>query len=256
MGQGWIKLHRKIRECSVIWDDKPFSRGQAWIDLLMMANHEAKDIFFDGGVYRVERGQQLTSIRKLSEIWGWSRTKTTKFLNDLKKAEMVSFKSDTKKTVITIVNYDNYQDAEIQKEPQKSHEQATEKPQKDTNKNDKELKNDKENNINGQAEEMFERIWQLYPFMKRGKGSVSKTQRQKLFKIGEQQMIGCISRFAEENKGKDPQYVMRGSTFFNSGYVDYLDENYIQLEHDAPLQKPSVVHTDHGDYEVVTLDDM
>jgi hypothetical protein len=143
VGQGWIKLHRKIRDCSVIWDDKPFSRGQAWIDLLMMANHEDKDIYFDGGVYRVERGQKLTSIRKLSEEWGWSRTKTTKFQNDLKKAEMISLKSDTKKTVVTIVNYNNYQDIEIQKEPPTSHKQATEKPQKDTNKNDKELKNEK-----------------------------------------------------------------------------------------------------------------
>ena len=145
MGKGWILLHRKIRECGVIWDDKPFSRGQAWIDLLMMANHEDKDIYFDGGVHKVLRGQKLTSIRKLSEEWGWSRTKTTKFLNDLKNAEMLAIKSDTKKTVITIVNYDNYQDLENQKEPQKSHRKATEKPQKDTN---KELINNNKNNSN------------------------------------------------------------------------------------------------------------
>lgn len=146
MGQGWIKLHRKIRDCDAIWDDKPFSRGQAWIDLLLMANHEDKEVFFDGAIYEVKRGQRLTSIRKLSEQWGWSRTKTTKFLNELEKVEMLHVKSDTKKTVLTIVNYDFYQLEEETEKPPKSHREATEKPQKDTNKNDKELiKNEKEN---------------------------------------------------------------------------------------------------------------
>ena len=144
MGQGWIKLHRKIRECDAIWDDKPFSRGQAWIDLLLMANHEDKEVLFDGSIYEVKRGQRLTSIRKLSEQWGWSRTKTGKFLNELEKAEMLLVKSDTKKTVLTLVNYDFYQLNDETEKPPKSHRKATEKPQKDTNKNDKEIKNDKE----------------------------------------------------------------------------------------------------------------
>ena len=145
MGQGWIKLHRKIRECDVIWDDKPFSRGQAWVDLLLMVNHEDKEVMFDGNFNLVKRGQKLTSIRKLSEQWGWSRTKTTKFLNELKKAEMLDIKSDTKKTLVTVINYDVYQVGDEEKEPQKSHRKATEKPQKDTNKNDKEcIKNEKE----------------------------------------------------------------------------------------------------------------
>ena len=140
MSQGWIKLHRKIRECESIWNDKPFSRGQAWIDLLLIANHEDKEIMFDGSMYMVKRGQKLTSIRKLSEQWGWSRTKTTKFLNELEKAQMLEVKSDTKKTVLTIVNYDIYQIGDETEKPPKSHRKATEKPQKDTNKNDKECK--------------------------------------------------------------------------------------------------------------------
>ena len=241
MGQGWIKLHRKIRECSVIWDDKPFSRGQAWIDLLMMANHEAKDIFFDGGVYRVERGQQLTSIRKLSEIWGWSRTKTTKFLNDLKKAEMVSLKSDAKKTVITIVNYDNYQDAEIKKEPQKSHEKATEKPQKDTNKNDKELKN-KRKTLSSEDEHNQKRftpptIDEVDAYCQERQNGITGEEfcsfyESKGWMVGKNKMISwkAAVRTWENKRGFSRQ---------------------------QPKQiKPSVVHTDHGDYEVVTLDDM
>lgn len=40
---------------------------------------------------------------------GWSRTKVTKFLNELEMVEMISQKSDKKKTVIKLVNYEKYQ---------------------------------------------------------------------------------------------------------------------------------------------------
>ena len=40
--QGYIKIHRKIQECW-LWQDK-FSKGQAWIDLLLRANHKDNKI--------------------------------------------------------------------------------------------------------------------------------------------------------------------------------------------------------------------
>jgi uncharacterized phage protein (TIGR02220 family) len=147
MDRGWISIYRKIRECDLLWDDKPFSRGQAWIDLLLMANHEDKEILFNGTYTKIERGQRLTSIRKLSEAWGWSRTKTTKFLNELEKAEMLTVKSDTKKTLVTIVNYALYQDCGTTEKPPKSHRKATEKPQKDTNNNEVITKNNENKDI-------------------------------------------------------------------------------------------------------------
>jgi phage replication O-like protein O len=72
----------------------------------------------------------------------------------------------------------------------------------------------------------FEKIWALYP-KRRGKGKVSKAQKEKLFKIGYDEISRAIERYKKETAGKDPQYIMYGSTFFNSGYVDYLDKNYI-----------------------------
>jgi hypothetical protein len=39
--EGWIKLYRKLWD-DEIWDDElePHNKRSAWIDLLMMANHE------------------------------------------------------------------------------------------------------------------------------------------------------------------------------------------------------------------------
>ena len=111
MSYGWISIHRKIQD-NLIWNDKPFNRGAAWIDLLLLANHEDRQVLFNGNAIRVKRGEKITSLRQLSERWGWSITKVKKFLNLLSDEKMISYKSDSKKTVYNIVNYEVYQDSE------------------------------------------------------------------------------------------------------------------------------------------------
>lgn len=149
--QGWIKLHRCIRS-NWIWNDKPFSRGQAFLDLLLMVNHEDKKIIFNGSLTEVKRGSCITSIRKLGDKWGWSNKKVKMFLNQLQSDKMITYESNTKRTLVTIEKYDLYQSKETPKEQQSTTEETqkhiksiTEAYQKHTNKNDKEyIKNDKE----------------------------------------------------------------------------------------------------------------
>lgn len=76
-----------------------------------------------------------------------------------------------------------------------------------------------------EANELFERVWKLYP-KKFGKGQVSDTQKLKLLEIGFDELERAIQRCCMHNKDKDKQYWQNGSTFFNSGYIDFLDENY------------------------------
>ena len=82
--------------------------------------------------------------------------------------------------------------------------------------------------ITEQEEDLFEMLWSIYP-KKRGKGQVSKRAKHQIAKIGYDHMARAIERYSNEVAGKDPQYTMYGSTFFNSGYVDYLDDNYKPL---------------------------
>ena len=146
MQQGWLKIHRKILD-NFLWEDRPFSRGQAWIDLILIANHEDKTTIFNGNVVEIKRGQKMTSLRKLSDRWGWSITKTKKFLEVLQSEKMLTYKSNSKNTVYTIVNFNNYQEKQEYKNntkiTQKENRNKTEKNQKETNKNDKNDKNDK-----------------------------------------------------------------------------------------------------------------
>lgn len=107
--KGWICLHRSLQDSSIWVNNEPFDRRSAWIDLLLSANHEDREIMFDSHVRVVKRGQFLTSVIKLSERWKWSKKKTLKYLRLLEEAQMISKKSDNRATLVTLLNYSKYQ---------------------------------------------------------------------------------------------------------------------------------------------------
>lgn len=113
MQQGWICIHRKIREC-FLWNEEPYDKAHAWIDLLLRANHNDKKMMMNGHIKVITRGQFHTSITLLAEQWKWSRNKVYRFLELLKSENMITLDSNkggtSNGTTITIVNYDNYQD--------------------------------------------------------------------------------------------------------------------------------------------------
>lgn len=107
MAQGWISIHRQLQK-HWIWKDKPFSKGQAWIDLIMLANYEDKKIPYKGEVITCERGTVNLSISVLAERWGWGREKTRNFLRLLEADKMVTVNATRHRTTITIENYTFY----------------------------------------------------------------------------------------------------------------------------------------------------
>ena len=70
-----------------------------------------------------------------------------------------------------------------------------------------------------------EEIWKLYP-NKKGRAQAFKKIPLILNKIGKEKLIKCIEIYSREVKGKDKQYILNGSTFFNGRYLDYLDTNF------------------------------
>lgn len=106
--KGWIKLSRDITD-HWLWSDE-FSRGQAWIDLLLHASHsENQKMIIKGEVISWRRGQQIRSIKTLEKSWGWSRSKVNRFLELLEKDGMIERKGGHLTTIISICNYDSFQ---------------------------------------------------------------------------------------------------------------------------------------------------
>lgn len=95
--------------------------------------------------------------------------------------------------------------------------------------------------ITKQAKTLFDHLWSLYP-KKRGKSSVSDKQKRKILEVGQENMEAAIQNYITEieQNGTDMQYVKNGSTFFNSGYYDYLPDNFsplpVRRSHDVRYQ--------------------
>ena len=110
MSEGWISLHRKLQN-NPIWSSETFTRGQAWVDLLLLANHKDGYLRIDGKRIDVKRGQLGWSILNISKRWKWSRGKTTRFLKELETDGQITLKTDTKNSIITLCKYNEYQSA-------------------------------------------------------------------------------------------------------------------------------------------------
>lgn len=125
---GYIKVDRKILN-NKIWNEQPFSRGQAWLDLLLMADYETKHKMWRGKLIMFQRGDVNISIRWLAERWGWSYKKARCFLELLQNEKMIQVKAHRNRSVITITNYGTYQDTGFKKEENKAEEAVL--PQKE-----------------------------------------------------------------------------------------------------------------------------
>ena len=81
--------------------------------------------------------------------------------------------------------------------------------------------------VSGEIDKFFDTVWKAYP-RKEGKGKVSPAAKKRLMKYGLEQILRCIERYKEKcaREKTERRFIQHGSTFFTSGYVDFLDENY------------------------------
>lgn len=108
MKEGWICIYRAIEEDPMYFAE-PFTRMQAFIDLILITNHE-RTVFFKRGIkITVERGQTVRSEDELALRWKWSRGKVRRFLLELENDTKIAQQKTRLCNCISIVNYDKYQ---------------------------------------------------------------------------------------------------------------------------------------------------
>lgn len=142
MDDGWIKLSRSMVN-HWLWSYTPFSFGQAWIDLLLLANFRDKKTSYKGEIITCKRGDVNYSISFLAERWKWGRKKVSNFLKILEADGMVITNATTHRTTVTIVNYDNFQllgSTNDATEEQQRNNKGTTKAHKERNKEREESK--------------------------------------------------------------------------------------------------------------------
>ena len=142
--EGWIKLYRKFKD----WEWYNISEMvHLFIHLLLNANREP-------GEWRgiiIERGQLITGRKILSENTGIPEQTVRTCLNRLKSTNEITIKVTNKYSIITICNYEDYQNGSgttnqqisQQTNQQLTNNQPTTNQQLTTNKNNKKEENEK-----------------------------------------------------------------------------------------------------------------
>jgi DNA-binding MarR family transcriptional regulator len=110
---------------SDFWLSERFSKPQAFIDLIFLANHHNKTISCNGVKYSLLRGQSARSIQTLAHRWGWDRKTVMRFLDRLEKDGSITQLRTPQTTIITIINYNELR---MTKEPE-SEEKGQQKGQ-------------------------------------------------------------------------------------------------------------------------------
>lgn len=103
MGTGWIKIHRSM----LTWEWYKNANTKAlFLHLLLKA--EPQDTSIEG--VEVKRGQVLTSLRQLAKESGLSVRNIRTSIDHLKSTHEIAQKTTHRNAIITICNYDRYQE--------------------------------------------------------------------------------------------------------------------------------------------------
>lgn len=159
---GWIKLYRKIRK-SFVWTNS--DQLKLWLLVLMKANHEPNKFLFNGKEVSVTSGQFVTGAHVLASEFneGVPRDKAVawrslwRWLKRFENEQMLTIKSNTKYSVITVLHWDEYQsvDNQVTSTRQSTDNQVT------TNKNEKNEKKEKNIYDDGKLNpfELWQKTW-------------------------------------------------------------------------------------------------
>lgn len=183
--KNWFRVYRDLLT-EELWTSEPFTTGQAWIDLIGLANYADTERIYRGKYQQIQRGQIATSIRWLAQRWHWSREKTVRTLKTFEMAKMLTMETTTNGTVLTLENYDKYQGGPATKPTTTSTStQATTQATIPTQK-----KKDKEGNKEGNQE-----LHGAYGNVKLSAGDFSKLSSE----YGEQlpDLIEALSEYKE-----------------------------------------------------------
>ena len=150
--EGWIKIHRKILENPIICKDSDYLA--VWIYLLLNATHKEIPALFKGKKIILQKGQLITGRKSMASQLKISESKIFRIINDYKSEQQIEQQTSNKNSLITILNWDKYQQIEQQNEQQMNNKRTTNEQQMNTNKNvknDKNVKNGR-NNISASEE--------------------------------------------------------------------------------------------------------
>ena len=180
MQKGWIKLHRTLEE-HPFWLSEKFTKPQAWIDLILLANHADGFFFVAGRKVPVKRGQVGRSLLTLGKRWNWSRGKVERYMEFLEGERMIVLKTGQHNSIVTICNYNTFQNDD---RSDSTPDDATDGHQIEQQTDTRQGTNKNVNNVNNGKKitysDLFQDFWLTYPGHRRGNKKRAYIEWQKI----------------------------------------------------------------------------
>ena len=209
--KGWIAIHRRIID-NWIWSEAIYLKR--WLDLLFCAAWEPTVWRSGSAKIRIERGQLVTSVRRLIHRWGANGRFITEFLDILEDENMIRREKVQKLTVITIVNYDKYQCVIIPPEVPATPESGLQSWSQ------LEQHNKQENNINNNQQPSLSREEENLKFYDELKNSdLSLEQAAMSLGCTKQELLELLDKFMGEQNFKQTKH--RDSSDFRNHFFDW-----------------------------------
>lgn len=121
--EGWIKIHRKILDNPIICKDSDYL--SVWIYLLLNATHKEIPALFKGERITLQQGQLITGRKSIASKLKISESKIYRIINEFKSEHQIEQQTSNKNSLITILNWNKYQQNEQQNETQMNNKRTT-----------------------------------------------------------------------------------------------------------------------------------
>jgi hypothetical protein len=136
---GFIAIARGILNHPTIGAGKHYSDFEAWLWLLFNAAYKPVRVSITNGrareIIELQRGQLTHARSYLAPAWGWTEKRVRGFLFRLEKDGLIVRQTGHLQTLITICNYERYQNPEIakgrQSTPQNGQQRAGKGPEEE-----------------------------------------------------------------------------------------------------------------------------
>lgn len=143
--KGWVTFHRKMLKNPVVCKDSDYFA--VWCYLLLNATHKDLKMFFKGEVITLKPGQLITGRKSIADQFNISESKVQRILKTFEIEHQIEQQASNKNRLITIVNWNLYQEYEQQNKQQVNNKRTASEQQVNTNNNDNNVTNNIKENI-------------------------------------------------------------------------------------------------------------
>ena len=139
MNNGYVKIYRKLLSNPIVMKD--CEHLAIWVYLLLHATHKEMNVIFNGKKIMLKSGQLITGARAIANDLEINKDKVQRVLNEFKTDTQIDTLASPKGRLITILNWEKYQNCDTHTDTQLIHNCDTTDTQVIHNNNDKNVNN-------------------------------------------------------------------------------------------------------------------